>query len=106
MSCVWIPAIQEKWPYAYRESDHLGGYDPYSASKACAEIIIDSYRNSFFNPKDVRKHKKSIAVARASAVAKCNRPRASTSRVFAFRREVAVRYMRKAANIERGVRKR
>jgi len=57
-----------EWPYAYRESDHLGGFDPYSASKACAEIIIDSYRNSFFNPKDVRKHKKSIAVARAGNV--------------------------------------
>jgi CDP-glucose 4,6-dehydratase len=32
----------------YKESDELGGHDPYSASKACAEIIIESYRNSFF----------------------------------------------------------
>jgi len=54
--------------YAYRESDHLGGHDPYSASKAAAEIIIDSYRNSFFNPKDHNKHRKSIAVARAGNV--------------------------------------
>ncbi|OHB49676.1 MAG: CDP-glucose 4,6-dehydratase [Planctomycetes bacterium GWF2_41_51] len=34
--------------YAYRESDPLGGYDPYSSSKACAEIITASYRKSFF----------------------------------------------------------
>lgn len=36
--------------HAYRESDPLGGYDPYSSSKACAELIIQSYRQSFFNP--------------------------------------------------------
>jgi CDP-glucose 4,6-dehydratase len=35
--------------YAYRENDALGGFDPYSASKGAAEIIIASYRNSFFN---------------------------------------------------------
>ena len=35
--------------YAYRETDPLGGHDPYSASKAAAEIAIDSYRKSFFN---------------------------------------------------------
>ena len=57
-----------EWPYAYRESDRLGGYDPYSASKACAEIIIDSYRNSYFNPTEFSRHKKSIAVARAGNV--------------------------------------
>lgn len=34
------------WPY--RESDSLGGYDPYSASKACVELVTDSYKNSFF----------------------------------------------------------
>jgi CDP-glucose 4,6-dehydratase len=54
--------------YAYKETDRLGGYDPYSASKAAAEIIIDSYRNSFVNPKDVAQHGKSIAVARAGNV--------------------------------------
>jgi CDP-glucose 4,6-dehydratase len=57
-----------EWFYPYRETDRLGGYDPYSASKACAEIIIDSYRNSFFNIKDYTNHKKSIAVARAGNV--------------------------------------
>jgi len=37
-----------EWVYPYRENDRLGGYDPYSASKACCELVIDSYRNSFF----------------------------------------------------------
>lgn len=54
--------------YYYKENDKLGGYDPYSASKAAAEIIIDSYRNSFFNPKDYTQHKKSVSVARAGNV--------------------------------------
>lgn len=37
----------KEWPWAYRESDRLGGHDPYSASKACAEIAAASYRDSF-----------------------------------------------------------
>jgi CDP-glucose 4,6-dehydratase len=60
--------LNHEWVYAYRESDHLGGHDPYSASKACAEIIIDSYRNSFFNPKEYHRHQKAIGVARAGNV--------------------------------------
>jgi CDP-glucose 4,6-dehydratase len=57
-----------EWMYPYRENDRLGGYDPYSASKACAELLIDSYRNSFFNTKDYDRHLKGIAVARAGNV--------------------------------------
>jgi CDP-glucose 4,6-dehydratase len=57
-----------EWEYSYRENDRLGGYDPYSASKACAELLIDSYRNSFFNINDYNKHLKGIAVARAGNV--------------------------------------
>ncbi len=57
-----------EWNYPYRETDRLGGYDPYSASKACAELIIDSYRNSFFNLKEHATHRKAIAVARAGNV--------------------------------------
>ena len=57
-----------EWVYPYRENDRLGGYDPYSASKACAELLIDSYRNSFFNSKDYGNHLKGIAVARAGNV--------------------------------------
>lgn len=38
----------KEWVWGYRESDPLGGHDPYSASKGAAEIVIDSYRRSFF----------------------------------------------------------
>jgi CDP-glucose 4,6-dehydratase len=54
--------------YAYKEEDKLGGYDPYSASKAAAEIVVGSYRNSFFNPAKYDEHKKAIASARAGNV--------------------------------------
>lgn len=54
--------------HAYNEDDALGGYDPYSASKAAAEIVVSSYRNSFFNPAEYKKHKKNIATARAGNV--------------------------------------
>ncbi len=37
-----------EWPWGYRETDVLGGYDPYSNSKACSELVTDAYRNSFF----------------------------------------------------------
>ena len=57
-----------EWIYPYRENDRLGGYDPYSASKACAELVIDSYRNSFFNINKYKEHNKAIAVARAGNV--------------------------------------
>jgi CDP-glucose 4,6-dehydratase len=52
----------------YKETDRLGGYDPYSASKACAELLIDSYRKSFFHPDKYPDHQKSISVARAGNV--------------------------------------
>ena len=55
------------WPY--REVDQLGGYDPYSCSKACAELIINSFRNSYFNTKDYgESHNILIASARAGNV--------------------------------------
>jgi CDP-glucose 4,6-dehydratase len=37
-----------EWPFAYRENDRMGGRDPYSASKGCAELLVSSYRQSFF----------------------------------------------------------
>ncbi|MDP1842866.1 MAG: CDP-glucose 4,6-dehydratase [Sediminibacterium sp.] len=58
----------KEWIYPYRENDRLGGYDPYSSSKAACEILIQSYRQSFFNPKQFGLHKKGIAVARAGNV--------------------------------------
>ncbi|MCC2547923.1 CDP-glucose 4,6-dehydratase [Hymenobacter sp. BT175] len=58
----------KEWVYPYRESDRLGGYDPYSASKACAELVINSYTQSFFNPASYGQHRKGIAVGRAGNV--------------------------------------
>lgn len=52
----------------YKEEDILGGYDPYSASKACAELVISSFRNSFFNIANHNQHQKAIASARAGNV--------------------------------------
>ena len=52
----------------FKEDDKLGGYDPYSASKAAAEIIIESYTRSFFNPLKYDTHLKAIASARAGNV--------------------------------------
>jgi len=58
-----------EWLWGYRESDALGGYDPYSASKACAEIVVQSCRNSFFNPSRFGKdHNVLIASVRAGNV--------------------------------------
>lgn len=39
----------QEWHWGYRENERLGGYDPYSSSKACVEILCNSYRNSFWN---------------------------------------------------------
>ena len=52
----------------YKEDDQLGGYDPYSASKACTEIVVSSFRRSFFNANKYSEHKKAIASVRAGNV--------------------------------------
>lgn len=58
-----------EWIWGYRETDQMGGYDPYSASKGAAELIASSYRNSFFNIKDFgKKHQVLLASARAGNV--------------------------------------
>jgi CDP-glucose 4,6-dehydratase len=57
-----------EWPWPYRESDRLGGFDPYSNSKACAELVVSAYRNSFFNSRDYARHGMAIASARAGNV--------------------------------------
>ncbi len=54
--------------YHYKETDVLGGYDPYSASKACTEMVVSSFRNSFFNPLQIDTHQKTILSARAGNV--------------------------------------
>jgi CDP-glucose 4,6-dehydratase len=54
--------------WGYRECDPMGGHDPYSASKGAAEILIASYRRSFFNPADLKQHGVQLASARAGNV--------------------------------------
>jgi len=52
----------------YQEEDPMGGHDPYSSSKGCAELVSSAYRSSFFNPKDYSKHGVALATARAGNV--------------------------------------
>tara|TARA_B100000073_G_scaffold151359_1_gene124879 strand:+ start:2275 stop:3420 length:1146 start_codon:yes stop_codon:yes gene_type:complete len=54
--------------WGYRENDRLGGHDPYSASKAAAEIVAASYRDSFFPVNQMHEHGVGIATARAGNV--------------------------------------
>jgi len=42
----------KEWLYGYRETDPLGGHDPYSASKACTELVVESFRKSYFGVED------------------------------------------------------
>ena len=59
----------KEWIWGYKETDPFGGYDPYSSSKGCADILANSYRNSFFNPKDYKKaHNTLLASCRAGNV--------------------------------------
>jgi CDP-glucose 4,6-dehydratase len=59
----------KEWSWGYRENDRLGGDDPYSASKACAELIAACWRNSFFSPKTYGKeHRTLLATVRAGNV--------------------------------------
>lgn len=57
-----------EWHWGYRESDPLGGYDPYSSSKACAELISAAYRQSFFPVAKFEQHRCAVATARAGNV--------------------------------------
>jgi len=53
---------------SYRESDPLGGHDPYSSSKACAEIVAAAYRDSYFPTSRLMEHRVAIGTARAGNV--------------------------------------
>ena len=59
----------KEWEWGYRENEPMGGYDPYSASKGCSELLTSSYRNSYFNLKDFgNKHEVLLASGRAGNV--------------------------------------
>ncbi|MDD3884411.1 MAG: CDP-glucose 4,6-dehydratase [Gallionella sp.] len=58
----------KEWVWGYRENEAMGGFDPYSNSKGCAELVTSAYRNSFFNPAQFDKHGVALASARAGNV--------------------------------------
>lgn len=57
-----------EWEWGYRENEPMGGHDPYSSSKGCAELLIASYRDSFFPKEGHANHHTGIASARAGNV--------------------------------------
>ncbi len=58
----------KEWIWAYREYEPMGGFDPYSSSKGCAELVTAAYRNSFFNAAKYDQHQVAVATARAGNV--------------------------------------
>jgi len=58
----------QEWDWTYRETDALGGFDPYSSSKACSEIVCSAYRSSFFPVNRLHDHHVALATARAGNV--------------------------------------
>ncbi|MFM2484529.1 CDP-glucose 4,6-dehydratase [Celerinatantimonas yamalensis] len=57
-----------EWVWGYREVDPMGGYDPYSNSKGCSELVTSAYRNSYFNGVDHHRHGVAVASVRAGNV--------------------------------------
>ena len=55
--------LNKEWSWGYRENEELDGYDPYSNSKSCSELVTHSYKNSFFSGGNI-----SISTARAGNV--------------------------------------
>jgi CDP-glucose 4,6-dehydratase len=58
----------KEWLWGYREGDQLGGHDPYSSSKGCAELVISAYRRSYFPPERYEQHGVALASTRAGNV--------------------------------------
>jgi CDP-glucose 4,6-dehydratase len=69
--CVVVNVTSDKcyrnreWVWGYRENEPMGGRDPYSNSKGCAELVTTAYRESFFPPESVKSHGVAVATARA-----------------------------------------
>jgi CDP-glucose 4,6-dehydratase len=57
-----------EWVWGYRETEAMGGHDPYSNSKGCAELVTSAYRNSFFHPDNYEMHGVALATGRAGNV--------------------------------------
>jgi len=58
----------KEWVWGYRENDPMGGYDPYSSSKGAAELLVSSYRNSYFPTSEYHRHGVSLSSVRAGNV--------------------------------------
>ena len=69
--CVIVNVTSDKcydnreWVWGYREIDPMGGHDPYSNSKGCAELVTSAYRDSYFPPESLHQHGVALASARA-----------------------------------------
>ncbi|WP_458756104.1 CDP-glucose 4,6-dehydratase [Afipia sp. TerB] len=69
--CVVVNVTSDKcyanqeWVWGYRESDAMGGHDPYSNSKGCAELVTSAYRDSYFPPESLSQHGVALASVRA-----------------------------------------
>lgn len=57
-----------EWNWGYRENEAMGGHDPYSSSKGCAELVSAAYRSSYFDPVAYSEHRVALATARAGNV--------------------------------------
>lgn len=72
--CVVVNVTSDKcyenreWIWGYREDDAMGGHDPYSNSKACAELVTSAFRNSYFQTEDFGRRRTVVASARAGNV--------------------------------------
>jgi len=55
----------QEWIWGYRENEPMGGYDPYSNSKGCAELVTTAYQQSFFPPAQIKQHQVALGSARA-----------------------------------------
>lgn len=71
-ACVLVTTdkvyANQEWAWPYRENEALGGHDPYSSSKACCELLAQSYAASFFAPALYAEHGLALATARAGNV--------------------------------------
>ncbi|HEY5797607.1 MAG TPA: CDP-glucose 4,6-dehydratase [Bosea sp. (in: a-proteobacteria)] len=69
--CVVVNVTSDKcyenreWVWGYRENDPMGGHDPYSNSKGCAELVTSAYRDSYFSPGTLSRHGVAMASVRA-----------------------------------------
>jgi CDP-glucose 4,6-dehydratase len=57
-----------EWAWGYRENEPMGGFDPYSNSKGCSELVTAAYRSSYFHPEKYKEHRVALASGRAGNV--------------------------------------